>query len=99
MGIDDDRYTTWTRNAASTFVVSSFAIISDILDDPKTFGLSNCILTWLVEEELSSENDNGDAESGDSDDDGQKAMWVDDIHLSTAGHQALANKLWMIFQV
>jgi len=107
MGIDDERYTTWNAellrqakdfatdaSKASIFVVSSYAIISDILDDPETYGLSDCI----EEEDSNFDNDDGDAESDDSDDDSQKAMWVDDIHLSTAGHQALANKLWMIFQ-
>ena len=109
MGIDDERYTTWNAellrqakdfatdaSKASIFVVSSYAIISDILDDPEAYGLSDCI-------EAEDSNENGDEESGgdsnlDDDDDSQKAMWVDDIHLSTAGHQALANKLWTIFK-
>ena len=107
MGIDDERYTTWNSellrqakdfaansSKASIFVVSSYAIISDILDDPDSYGLSDCI----EDEDPNSENMDGDDESDDSDDDSQKAMWVDDIHLSTAGHQVLANKLWTIFQ-
>jgi hypothetical protein len=101
-------YTTWNADSellrqakefatdaskASIFVVSSYAIISDILDDPETYKLSDCI-----EDEVSNPgNEDGDEESGDSDD-SQKAMWVDDIHLSTAGHRAFANKLWAIFQ-
>lgn len=107
MGVDDERYTTWNAellrqakdfatdtSKASIFVVSSYAIISDILDDPGIYGLSDCI----GEEDSDSENEESDEESDDSDHDSQKAMWMDDIHLSTAGHQALANKLWTIFQ-
>jgi len=97
MDIDDKRYTTWNdellrqakdfatdASKASIFVVSSYAIISDILDDPAAYGLSDCI-----EEEESEEID---------EDDSEKAMWVDDIHLSTAGHRALANRLWNILE-
>jgi len=53
MGIDDERYTTWNTellrqvkyfatdaSKASIFVVSSYTIISDILDDPDTLGFS-----------------------------------------------------------
>ena len=65
-----------------------------MVDDPETYGLSDCI----EEENADSEDEDGDEESDDSGDDGQKAMWVDDIHLSTAGHRALANRLWAIFQ-
>lgn len=107
MGIDDELYTTWNSellqqakdfatdaSKASIFVVSSYTIISDILDDPETYGLSDCI----EEEDSNSENEDGDEESDDSDDGSQKAMWVDDIHLSAAGHRALANRLWTIFR-
>ena len=107
MDIDDERYTTWNiellrqakefatdASKASIFVVSSYAIISDILDDPEAYGLSDCI----EEEDPNSENEDGDEESDDSDDDSQKAMWVDDIHLSIAGHRAFANRLWTIFK-
>ena len=107
MEIDDERYTTWNAellqqakdfakdaSKASIFVVSSYAIISDILDDPDSYGLSDCI----EEGDSNFENDDGDEESDDSDDDSQKAMWADDIHLSTAGHRALANRLLRIFQ-
>ena len=107
MDIDDERYTTWNTellrqakefatdaSKASIFVVSSYAIISDILDDPEAYGLSDCI----EEEHPNSENEDGDEESDDSDDDSQKAMWVDDIHLSIAGHRAFANRLWTIFK-
>ena len=48
------------------------------------------------EEDSNSETDDRDAESHDDDDDGQMAMWTDYIHLSTAGRQALANKLYVI---
>jgi len=108
MGIDDERYTTWNdellrqakdfatdASKASIFVVSSYAIVSDILDDPATYGLSDCI----EEEDSTSENDDEDEESEEIDeDDSEKAMWVDDIHLSTAGHRALANRLWNILE-
>jgi len=60
----------------------------------ETYLLSDCI----EEENSNSENEEGDEESDNSDDDSPKAMWVDDIHLSTAGHQALSNRLWTIFQ-
>ena len=106
MGIGDERYTTWNSellrqaedfaansSKASILVVSSYAIISDILDDPESYRLSDCI----EDEASNSENKDGDDESDDNDDDYQKAMWADDIHLSTAGHQVLANKLWTIF--
>jgi phospholipase/lecithinase/hemolysin len=106
MGIDDERYTSWNAellrqakdfatdaSKASIFVVSSYAIISDMLDDPETYGLSECI-----EEDGSNSEKEDEEESDDNDDDGQKAMWVDDIHLSTAGHRAFANRLWTIFQ-
>jgi phospholipase/lecithinase/hemolysin len=108
MDIDDERYTTWNSellrqakdfaadsSTASIFVVSSYAIISDIIDDPESYGLLDCI----EDEDSNSENEDGEHESFDNDDDSQKAMWADDIHLSTAGHQALANRLWTIFQV
>jgi phospholipase/lecithinase/hemolysin len=108
MDIDDERYTTWNSellrqakyfaadsSKASIFVVSSYAIISDILDDPESYGLSDCI----EDEDSSSEKEDGEDESFENDDNSQNAMWVDDIHLSTAGHQVLANKLWAIFQV
>jgi hypothetical protein len=111
MGIDDERYTTWNTellrqakyfaadaSKASIFVVSSYTIISEILDDLETYGLSDCI----EEENSNSENEDGD-EDGDEDEDNSdgdspKAMWVDDIHLSIAGHRALSNRLWTIFQ-
>ena len=107
MGIDDERYTTWNTellrqakyfataaSKASIFVVSSYTIISDILDDPETYGLSDCI----EEENSNSENEDGDEDEDNIDDDSPKAMWVDDIHLSTAGHRVLSNRLWTIFQ-
>ena len=100
MGIDDERYTTWNTkllrqakgfatdaSQASIFIVSSYAIISDNLDDPGTFGLSDCI----EEENSNSENEVRDKESNNSDD-SPKAMWVDDVHLSTSGHRVLANR-------
>lgn len=90
MGIDDERYTTWNAellgqakdfatdaSKASIFVVSSYAIISDILDDPEINGLSDCI----EEENLNSENEDGDEELDDliphphpRDSDNQRAM-------------------------
>ena len=109
MSTDGKRYTTWNSellrqakdfaansSKASIFIVSSYTIISDILDDPESYGLSDCV----EDEKSHSEIDDGDNESDDSHDDrdSHKAMWVDDIHLSTAGHQVLANRLWTIFQ-
>ena len=51
MGIDDERYHDQARDFAANsskasifkFVVSSYAIISDILDDPESYGLFDCI--------------------------------------------------------
>lgn len=83
MGIDDERCRTWNSellrqakrfsansSKASIFVVSSYAIILDILDDPESYGLFDCI-----EDDVSnSEKEDGDDESDDSDDDSRKAM-------------------------
>ncbi|KIM41106.1 carbohydrate esterase family 16 protein [Hebeloma cylindrosporum] len=101
MGISEERYTTWNsellRQAetfaadatkASVLVVSSYAIISDFLDDPEAYGMSDCI----DDEDSNPEDDNGEEEPDDSDDNGQKAMWADDIH------RALANRLWTTLQ-
>ena len=71
--------------ASILFIVSSYSINSDILDDPERYGLPD-----FIEEE--------EGEPDNSEDERQKAMWVDDIHLSTAGHRAPANRLWTIFQ-
>lgn len=102
MGVDDERYTTWNAellqqaesfataaSKASVFVVSSYSIISDILDDPAKYRLSD-----HVEQE---ESDDEHEDSDDSDDEADKALWEDDIHLSTAGHRGLADRLWTIF--
>ena len=104
MSIYDKRYTTWNAellrlakyfatdaSKASIFVVSSYVINSG---DPETYGLPMTI----EEEDSNSKNDDRDAESHDDNDDGQMAMSVDYIHLSTAGHQAFksANKLYVI---
>jgi hypothetical protein len=89
-----DRHQYTTRNSELFRQAKDFAadtIISDMLDDPEKYGLSDCI----EEEDLSSENEEEEV-SDNSDDESQKAMWVDDIHLSTAGHKAFANRLWSI---
>ena len=64
-----------------------------MLDGPEKYGLTDCI----QEEDSNSDNEEEEV-SDNSDDESQKAMWVDDIHLSTAGHRAFANRLWSIFQ-
>lgn len=91
MCIDAERYETWnfellqqaetfakTASKASVFVVSSYSIISEILDHPAKYGLS----------------DPDDAVSDDSDDAAEAAAWEDNIHLSEAAHQVFADRLW-----
>ncbi|KAF8154985.1 SGNH hydrolase-type esterase domain-containing protein [Crassisporium funariophilum] len=100
MCIDAERYDTWnfellqqaetfakTASKASVFVVSSNSIISEILDQPATYGLSDCI----------EQEDPDDAVSDDSDDAAEGAIWEDNIHLSEAAHQVFADRLWGIF--
>ncbi|KIM41128.1 carbohydrate esterase family 16 protein [Hebeloma cylindrosporum] len=107
MGIDDERYTTWNSellrqakefatdaSKASVSVVSSYTIIADVLDDPESYGLSDCI----EEEDSDHEDEDEDEELEDSDDDSEKPMWADNIHLSTAGHRVLADRLWTTFR-
>ncbi|KAF5373283.1 hypothetical protein D9615_007358 [Tricholomella constricta] len=104
IGIDEERYTTWNTelllqaksfakatSKASIYVVSSYVIISDILDNPASYGLSD-----YIEEEVSDKED-WEPDVGRSEEENQKSLWEDDIHLSTAGHRIFADRLWNIF--
>ncbi|KAF8878311.1 hypothetical protein BD779DRAFT_1554800 [Infundibulicybe gibba] len=107
IGLNDERYTTWNAellkqaksfaedaSMASVYVVSSYTIISEILDDPEAHGLIDS-----VEDIDSEDSDNNEDEDVDEGGDGQmKPMWEDDIHLSNAGHKKLADRLWEIFR-
>ncbi|KAF8055450.1 hypothetical protein FPV67DRAFT_1542034 [Lyophyllum atratum] len=100
MCIDAERYDTWnfqllqqaetfaeTASKASVFVVSSYRIISEILDHPAGYALMDCI----------EPEESDDAASDTSDEAAERAIWEDDIHLSEAAHQVFADKLWGIF--
>ncbi|KAG6816010.1 hypothetical protein H0H93_008691 [Arthromyces matolae] len=103
---DNERCLTWntelveqakafaeSASKASISVVSSHAVISEILDDPERYGLSDSV----------GKDDDGivdeDNEDDDEDDSGQEphAMWEDELHLSYAGHEKFAERLWHIF--
>ncbi|KAF8817286.1 hypothetical protein BYT27DRAFT_7317748 [Phlegmacium glaucopus] len=95
MNIDAERYDTWnmqlleqatsfanSASMASVFVVSAHRIISDILDHPEAFGLSNS---------------SGSGNNLDDDNDEGQDIWEDYIHLSGAAHQVFADRLLKVF--
>ena len=99
--IDDERYTTRREislqippklrySSLSSHLTPLFQIS---LMTPESYGLFDCIedeasmrpqiLRKRGRDDKSLADDSDDSESDDS----QKTMWVDDIHLSTAGHR------------
>jgi hypothetical protein len=96
MDTNAERYDTWNEQLlkhaatfadsatqASVFVVSAHRMISDILDHPENFGLSN------------PSADGGSEESFD--DDEAPVIWDDNIHLSSAAHEVFAVRLLKVF--
>jgi hypothetical protein len=72
------------------FVVSAHKIISDMLDHPEEFGLSN-----FSGSGGSRGSSGGDTDDGD--DDQANEIWEDDIHLSGAAHRVFADRLLKLF--
>ncbi|KAF6763709.1 SGNH hydrolase-type esterase domain-containing protein [Ephemerocybe angulata] len=110
LGMDEERYEQWNeellshakteysgdKTEASVAVVSSYTIISDILDNPDKHGLEDSIEEFK-EEDSDEERDSDDEEEEDEEEDDKlKPMWEDDIHLSEAGHAVFAEQLWKI---
>ena len=103
--LDDERYMTWNSelllqantfakeaSKASIYVISSYSIMSDILEDPARYGL----LDTVGGEDKT--DDGEDEEEDILDSEGPKPMWEDDIHLSSVGHRVLADRLWEILR-
>ncbi|KAF8799736.1 hypothetical protein BYT27DRAFT_7176126 [Phlegmacium glaucopus] len=106
MNIDAERYNTWntqlleqatsfanSASKASVFVVSAHHIISDMLNHPEEFGLSNSSGSGGSQQSLGGDNINDD----DDNDDEAQEIWEDDIHLSSAAHRVFADRLLKIF--
>ncbi|KAG6847374.1 hypothetical protein H0H93_008565 [Arthromyces matolae] len=104
---DNERCLTWntelveqakafaeSASKASISVVSSHAVISQMLDDPERYGLSDSV-EKDVDENV--DEDDEDDEYKDDSDQEPKAMWEDELHLSYAGHEKFAERLWHIF--
>lgn len=107
LAIDDVRYTTWNEELlsqakefadgaaqASVFVASSYKIISDILDDPKAYGLRDDIGDDTDSDDEEEEEQDRDSDQETTEEEKLDAMWEDDIHLSAAAHRAFADRLW-----
>ncbi|KAF5334530.1 hypothetical protein D9611_013811 [Ephemerocybe angulata] len=113
LGMDEERYEQWNeelltrakteysgdKTEASVAVVSSYTIISDILDNPDKYGLEDSIEEFKEEdsdEERTSDEEEEDEKEDEEEDDKLKPMWEDDIHLSEAGHAVFAERIWKI---
>jgi hypothetical protein len=81
-----EKATTFANSAskASVYVVSAHHIISDILDHPGAFGLSN---RSRGRRPARSSNDGDEA----------PAIWEDHIHLTSATHRVFADRLLKVF--
>jgi hypothetical protein len=71
-----------SASKGSVFVVSARRIISDILNHPEEFGLSNSSGSGGSQGSFGGNNVSGD---NDSEDEAQE-IWKDVIHLSSAAH-------------